>query len=336
MSKIKDGRHPLPNPPIKFMHKLRGFMRTQGLAWKTEEAYCHWTKRFIKFHNLMHPEKMSPAHVEQYLYHLAVVDSVSKNTQRTALNALAFLFNRFLNNPLGELAITNARRGRKIPVVFSHNEAVRVIEALDPPWQLMAKLMYGSGLRVGEVVTLRVGEIDFENQSVTVKSGKGDKDRNTILPIDCVHSLKLQIDIVHQQHRMDMERGMAEAPGVEQRAARHRIRGEQLASQYLFQTKSLVLDPSTHLLYRSHLRSSSLRRQVRWAVNRCGIAKLATPHTFRHSFATRLLENGVDLRTIQKLLGHASVSTTEIYTHVLHRDLNTVRSPMDLVSQTIE
>lgn len=329
MAQMEDLRVPIPNPPVRFMHQLRAFMRANNLAWRTEQAYCSWIKRFIKFNNMRHPQELDSRHVEQFLHHLAVVNECSTNTQRAALNALAFLFNKFLQQPLGQLMITKPKQARRIPVVFSHQEAIKIIANLEMPWRLMASLMYGSGLRISEAVSLRVQDIDFAQNQIYVRRGKGNKDRTTLLPQDCKELLQHQVNTARLQHTADLDRSfgsVASGAGIPARNSKLR---RQFSSQYLFPANTLSLDQRTETAVRHHLRSNALRKHVYWAVQRSGISKPGTPHTFRHSFATRLLEQGVNIRKIQKLLGHADVSTTEIYTHVLHRNLNEIQSPLD-------
>ena len=173
MARIPENRVPIPVKPVKFIHRLRAFIRGRNLSLATEKSYVNWTKRFIKFHGMKHPDELSPSHVEQFLHSLAVINVVTINTQKAALNAMAFLFNQFLNKPLGQLNITNAKRKRKVPVVFSHREALNVIDNLSSPWDLMAGIMYGSGLRVNEVITLRIKDIDFDNARLVIENAKG-------------------------------------------------------------------------------------------------------------------------------------------------------------------
>ena len=329
MSRITEDRPLLPNKPVKFIHRLRYYVRQKGLAATTERNYCGWIKRFIKFHQFLHPEEMNKRHVEQFLHHLVVVDRVSLNSQKAALNALAFLFNQFLDNPLGELNITRAKRGPKLPTVLSHSEAIGIIDSLESPCKLVVQLLYGCGLRVNEALSIRLKDIDFDASKLSVVNGKGNKNRFTILPVSLRDELEFQIETVKRLHHADLanKNGWAFSDENELNYANARLR--TLSWQFLFPAGRLSYDQKAKRLVRYHIGSSSIQRQVRAAANRSSLLKEVTPHTFRHSFATRLLESGTNIRVIQDLLGHASVSTTEIYTHVLHKHGYSLQSPMD-------
>jgi integron integrase len=328
VARIPENRMPLPVHPNKFIHRLRAFIRKRNLSLSTEKSYVNWTKRFIKFHGMKHPDEMGPEHVEQFLHSLAVVDVVTVNTQKAALNAMAFLFNQFLAMPLGQLNITSAKRKHKVPIVFSHKEALKVIGALAPPWNLMASIMYGSGLRVSEVITLRVKDIDFDNHRLVVENGKGGKDRVTMLPTTLTEQLTHQIDVTFSVHQSDLKRGHGSAYLAEQVSDKLSARSKEFSWQYLFPSNTLSFDLSSQLPRRHHVSEKTLQRQVKCSIIQCRLTKSGSPHTFRHSFATRLLEQGVSIRVIQELLGHASVTTTEIYTHVLHKRSLDIKSPL--------
>lgn len=329
MAIIEDSRAPLPSNSSKFMPKLRSFIRAKNLAYKTEKTYCQWIKRYIKYHRLTHPGELDGRHVEQFLHHLAVVDSVSISTQRTALNSLAFLYNQFLDQPLGKLNITPSRVPRKIPSVFSKREAAAVISHLSSPWNLAASLMYGSGLRTNEVLSLRVSDIDFERLVIAVMNGKGNKDRYALLPHILTSRLKDHIKLVKSIHTADLKNGLGETilPGA--RTLTNSLLAKEFGSQFLFPSSRLMYDLSAKKPRRHHIYDRSLQRQVKQAILNAGINKRASCHTFRHSFATHLLEQGTDIRTVQELLGHANVSTTQIYTHVLHTGILKTASPLD-------
>lgn len=329
MDEMDDVRRPLPIQPVKFMDLVRVQIRARNLAYKTEKSYCFWIKRFIRYHRLKHPKEMGAVEVEQFLHHLAVVDNVSVSTQKIALNALSFLYNKHLEQPLGRLSITKARVPRRVPVVFSHKEAVSVIECLTQPWQLIAGVMYGAGLRTGEAVKLRVKDVDFDQQMIVVRSGKGGKDRRTILPELLVDDLREQIAVVVRVHQADLNTGYGEVYLPNALSRKYPSAAKELAWQYLFPSSKYSKDPRSELVRRHHVYDRSLQRNVKNAIRRCGIPKHANCHTFRHSFATRLLEQGNDIRTVQELLGHSNVETTEIYTHVLHKGVLGVKSPVD-------
>ncbi|NNM14587.1 MAG: integron integrase [Gammaproteobacteria bacterium] len=326
---MDDVRQNLPTHPKRFMHRLRAYIRSRNLAYKTEKTYCHWIKRYIRFHNMQQPKQMGKAHVEQFLHHLAVVDQVSVGTQKTALNAIAFLYNKFLEQPLENLNITKAKVSKRIPTVFSHSEAVSVIEHTPHPWKLMVKLMYGSGLRTSEVITLRLKDIDFNRQMIVVRSGKGNKDRRTVLPDSLVDDLHDQISHVTKTHASDLDNGHGSVYLPNALARKYPSAPTDLAWQYLFPSHKLSMDPRSKIIRRHHVYDRSLQKNVKTAIRKARITKHASCHTFRHSFATRLLEQGNDIRTVQELLGHADVKTTEIYTHVLHKGVLGVKSPVD-------
>lgn len=329
MARIPENRVPIPLHSNKFIHRLRAFIRQKKLSLSTEKSYVNWTKRLIKFHGMKHPDDMGSAHVEQFLHSLAVVNVVTVNTQKAALNAMAFLFNQFLDKPLGQLNITTAKRKHKVASVFSHNEALMVINALSPPWNLMASIMYGSGLRVNEVITLRIKDIDFENHRLVVENGKGGKDRVTLLPKVLAELLEHQMKVVFQMHQADLKKGEGSAYLSEDVSNKRSNQSREFSWQYLFPGNTLSFDLSSQQRRRHHVNEKTLQRQVKQSINRCRLNKSGSPHTFRHSFATRLLEQGVSIRVIQELLGHASVTTTEIYTHVLHKRSIDIKSPLD-------
>lgn len=333
MPKIPETRPLLPKHPTKFMHRLRYFMRQKGLAAATEKSYCAWIKRFIKYHNLINPEKMNQHHIEQFLHSLVIVDRVTINTQKSALNAMAFLFNQFLGMPLGKLNITRAKRGPKPPVVLSPIETKAIIKVLKPPINLVVKLLFGSGLRVNEALSVRLKDIDFDSNKLLVENAKGGKSRLTILPASLRQELEFQSEIVNRLHETDLVNGhgWAFASSSEISSTNHRLRS--LPWQYLFPSNALSYDTESKRLVRYHLNDSTVQRQVKYASRQCGLIKEVTPHTFRHTFATRLLEAGVNIRIIQELLGHANVSTTELYAHVLHKHGYALTSPIDTLGE---
>ena len=312
MVDMNDVRGVLPVKPIKFMHQLRAFIRVKNLAYSTENTYCLWVKRFIFYHNKQHPKDLGVAEVEQFLHHLAVVKNVSIGTQKVALNALAFLYNQFLNIPLGDdVFITKAKVQRRVPVVFSHQEATAVIARLSHPWQLIASIMYGGGLRTSEAISLRVKDIDFDQQIIVVRSGKGGKDRRTILPESLIGQLHEQIITVMRLHESDLAKGYGEVYMPNALARKYPSAAKELAWQFLFPSYKYSRDPRSGIERRHHGYDRSLQRNVKNAIRACHIPKHANCHTFRHSFATRLLEQGNDIRTVQELLGHSNVETTE-------------------------
>lgn len=313
----------------RFLDQLRGHIRSQGLAYTTEKTYIHWIVQFIRFHTLKHPSEMGRAEVGAFLSHLALTRHVSQSTQRLALNALSYLYNRFLNQPIDGLNWKQAKYKPKIPVVFTHAEAVNVIKSLDPPYNLIAKLLYGSGLRISECLQLRIKDIDFGMQTITVRQGKGGKDRSTVLPDTLIADLKVQIKNTLHQHARDLEDGFGTVYLPDALARKYRNAERSPEWQYVFPATRRSIDPRSGVERRHHVMDRTVQKAVRTAIVRASIYKKAGCHTFRHSFATRLLEQGYDLRTIQTLLGHTDISTTQIYTHVVKRGALAVRSPVD-------
>ena len=319
----------LPDKPVRFMDQLRSLIRSRNLAYKTEQTYCHWIKRFIRFHGMRHPSTCSTKEVEQFLSHLAVQRNNSVSTQRTALNAIVFLFREFLQQPLEELSFEPARKPRRLPTVFTHDEVKAVISHLEGISQLVARLMYGSGLRINEALRLRVKDIDFGMQQIIVRSGKGNKDRVTLLPDALLKPLALQIEACLILHKQDLSNGHGEVYMPFALNRKYQSAAREPAWQYLFPAGKLAIDPRSNVVRRHHLLDRGVQRAIGSAIRKAGIYKQANSHVLRHSFATRLLEAGYDIRTIQKLLGHADVRTTEIYTHVVRKGGFGVRSPVD-------
>lgn len=311
--------------------RLREELRVLHYAIRTEKAYVDWVKRFLIFHNWRHPDQIGEAGVNQYLTHLAVNRKVSEGTQTQALSAILFFYKKVLNADLDYVnGFRRAYKPRKIPVVFSPQEARAVIEQLPDGSKLIAQLMYGGGLRLMEALRLRVKDVDFHYRQLIVRDGKGGKDRVTVLPDVLQEALRLQLDKVKVYHAADLAAGYGRVymPGALDK--KYPNAGKELAWQYVFPSTRLSQDPrSNGETRRHHLNEKSFQRAVKRAVGRAGINKNASSHTFRHSFATHLLEGGADIRTVQELLGHADVKTTMIYTHVLERGAKSVRSPLD-------
>jgi len=319
----------VPDKPSRFLDQLRAFIRTEGLAYKTEQTYIQWVRRFILFHNKRHPETMGKIEVKAFLDHLVLSRHVAVNTQKTALNALVFLYKRFIGKDITNIGMVGASRGRRIPVVFSHKEACEIIDQMAGVYKLAVQLLYGSGLRVSEALRLRVQDIDFSMSVVVVRDGKGQKDRRTLLPQGLINTLEEQIEYVRNLHRFDLGNGHGNVYLPHALAKKYPNAERELGWQYLFPAEKVALDPRSRIIRRHHMANNTLQRKVKQAVKRCDIVKKCSCHTFRHSFATRLLEAGYDIRTIQELLGHSDVSTTEIYTHVLNRGGRGVISPLD-------
>lgn len=325
----------LPPQPSRFIDRLRAFIRSRNLAYSTEKTYVHWVLRYIRFHDRTHPEEMSSKEVTAFLSHLAVRRHCSPATQKTALNALVFLYREFLEMPLDDLEFVRPRRKPRVPVVFSHAEALAIIECMRGVNRLVAQVIYGTGMRINEVLRLRVKDVDFAMQQLTVRSGKGGKDRVTLLPDSLVEPLRQQVDLALALHRQDLAQGFGEVYMPFALARKYKGKACSPAWQYVFAAAQLSIDPRQRqadgqpIRRRHHLLDRSVQKAIAQAMREAGIHKHGNSHTLRHSFATRLLEAGYDIRTIQKLLGHANVATTEIYTHVVKKGGFGVISPLD-------
>jgi len=326
---VEDIPVPIDSRSGRFLDALRADLRARGYAYATERTYLHWIKRYILFHNKQHPETLGKVDIEAFLSHLAVRATVSPATQRTALNALMYLYTKFLGRDPETLSFHYARPTRRLPTVLTHDEAMEVISHLSGVPRLMTELLYGSGLRLQECLNLRVKDIDFKLNTVTVRQGKGDKDRTTLLPESLKARLTDQVAMTLALHRQDLADGFGEVYMPAALERKYPSAARSPGWQYLFPSSRLSPDPRSGVIRRHHLHHSALRKHIRAAVARTAIHKPVKSHTFRHSFATRLLQNGYDIRTIQKLLGHEDVTTTEIYTHVLNRGVMGVISPVD-------
>ena len=313
----------------RFLDEVRLAMRRRNLAYATEKTYLYWIRLFIRFHEFRHPRQMGAAEVDKFLSWLAVERHIAPATQAIALNALVFLYQKFLGVDLGQLTFTRPAAKRRIPQVLTHREALLVISELKPPVKLMVQLLYGSGLRSIECCRLRVKDMDFGMSEVLVRDGKGRRDRRTILPESLAPALREQIQRVVKLHAYDLSCGAGEVYLPFALARKYPGAATQIGWQFLFPASRTAVDPAAQMTRRHHVHKSRINKGLKQAVMRCGIVKPVTSHTFRHSFATRLLERGYDLRTIQELLGHSDVATTEIYTHVLNKGGRGVISPLD-------
>ncbi len=315
----------------KLLDEVRNTLRVHHYAMKTETSYVQWIKRFIIFHKKRHPTDMGKLEVEEFLTWLAVKRQVAPSTQNQALQAILFLYRKVLNIELAWMDdVVRAKRQQRIPVVLSRREVAAVLAALTGSYQLIGKLLYGSGLRLMECLRLRVMALDLNRQSITVHAGKGGKDRVTILPESLLIDIRDQIHRVRLLHQSDLAMGYSGASMPLALSRKYPNAAHEFVWQYLFPSKQLALDPRRlDQLCRHHVVDSNMQRAMRRAVRLADINKRASCHTMRHSFATHLLESGMDIRTIQDLLGHKDVSTTMIYTHVVNRGAMGARSPLD-------
>jgi len=310
--------------------QVRHAIRVRHYSIRTEEAYMAWIKRFILFHNGRHAEGMGAAEIQQFLTHLAVKENVSASTQNQALCAIIFLYKRVLNVELPEFEeIEWAKKPKKLPVVFSKEEVKSVLSQLSGAYWIMANLLYGSGLRLIECLRLRVKDIDFDRKEITVRSGKGERDRVTVLP-EIVHvPLVKHLNKVKRLHESDLRNGFGGVYLPYALERKYPNADREWGWQWVFPASDISEDPRTGKRRRHHLHESVLQKAVRAAIKKTGITKPGGCHTFRHSFATHLLAGGYDIRTVQELLGHQNVATTMIYTHVLNKGRLAVESPAD-------
>ncbi len=314
--------------PPKLLDRLREACRVRHYSIRTEEAYHDWAKRFILFHNKRHPQEMGAAEINQFLTHLAVDGHVSASTQNQAFCALLFLYRDVLEVEPGRIeGVIRANRPKRLPVVLTKPEVTRVLGQMADPYRLMAELMYGSGLRLLEVLRLRVKDIDLNQHEITVREGKGNKDRRTMLPTSVVPRLVAHLVEVRRLHDADLANGFGSVYLPDALDRKLPNAATEFWWQYVFPSSKLSKDPRSGALRRHHAHEGSLGRAVSEAVRAAKLSKRATSH----SFATHLLEASHDIRTVQVLLGHADVSTTMIYTHVLNKGGRGVSSPLDSV-----
>ncbi len=321
----------IARPAPKLLDQVRETIRRKHYSLRTESTYIDWIKRYIFFHNKRHPRDMGATEIEQFLNHLAVEKRVAASTQNQALSALIFLYRAVLRLDLEWMKnLERAKKPSRLPVVMTENEVGRVLAHLDGRNWLMASLLYGAGLRLMECVRLRVKDVDFQYRQITVRDGKGNKDRVTMLPEASAGVLKAHLKNVSALHLQDVAAGYAGVYLPYALDRKYKNAGKEWGWQYVFPATRSSIDPRSGLERRHHIDEKSLQRAVKNAVRLAQIHKPASCHTFRHSFATHLLKNGHDIRTVQELLGHKDVATTMIYTHVLNRGGRGVRSPLDI------
>ena len=315
-----------------FLGSIKEYMLVRRYSRRTVESYLHWIKRYILFHGKAHPERLSEAHVEQFLTHLAVERCVSAATQAIVLNALAFLYNQFLQRPITLGDFRKSNRQPKLPIVLTTGEVKRLIQGMRGYHKLMVCLLYGSGLRRIELVRLRVNDVDLDHLQLRIWNGKGFKHRLTTLAPELVDPLVAQVRRVARYLEEDL--AVQDYAGVfmpDALARKYPNAAKSLGWQYLFPASKLSTDPNGGWLRRHHFDESALNKLVKQAASDAAIQKSVTCHTLRHSFATHLLQSGTDIRTVQEQLGHSDVKTTEIYTHVLKQGAHGVRSPLSFL-----
>ena len=314
----------------RLFERVREVMRLRHYSKRTEEAYLQWIKRFIYFHNKRHPRQMGAEEITAYLTYLAVQRQVSASTQNQALNAILFLYRKVLEMDLPWLNdIVRAKRTRHLPVVFSREEVKAILCQFEGTRWLMFSLIYGCGLRELECLRLRVKDIDFHYRQLLVRDGKGNKDRVTMLPAPLVEPMRTHLLRVQQYHEQDLQAGYGCVYLPFALAKKYPNACREWGWQYVFPSKNLARDPNADIYRRHHVHEKTLQKAIKRAIRAAGIIKPGSVHTLRHSFATHLLEDGYDIRTVQELLGHKDVKTTQIYTHVLNRGAGGVRSPLE-------
>ncbi|MBZ0181510.1 MAG: integron integrase [Melioribacteraceae bacterium] len=313
----------------KLLDKVKIDLRTKHYSKKTEEAYLSWIKRFIIFNDKKHPSEMEADDIKKFIKYLAMDQKVSSSTQNQALNAILYLYKNVVKKEINFVdGIKYVKRIKHLPVVFSKIETVKIIENLDGVPKLIISLLYGGGLRLNEALNLRIKDIDFDYKQLLIRDGKGEKDRHTILPSSIIPELKKHLNKVYKMHKTDLSKNKGETILPYALAKKYPNANKEFGWQYAFPADKFIKDKESGLIFRWHIHESTIQRAVKEAIKKAGVIKQGSPHTFRHSFATHLLENGYDIRTIQELLGHSSIKTTMIYTHVLNRGLG-VKSPLD-------
>jgi integron integrase len=314
----------------KLLVRVRDALRSRHYSKRTEDSYVVWIRRYIFFHKMRHPAEMAESEVNQFLTHLAIKDKVSASTQNQALSALLFLYRYVLDRPLGQLGeVIRARKSKRLPVVLTREEVRAVLGGLRGEQRLIAVLMYGTGMRLMECLRLRMKDVDFGSNEILIRQGKGDRDRRTMLPVKVKPPLQQHLERVKKIHARDLADGYGRVPLPDALQRKYPNASSDWRWQFVFPQARRWVNQETKEQGRHHVDASIIQKSIKAAVSKAGIAKLATAHSLRHSFATHLLEDGYDIRTIQELLGHKDVKTTMIYTHVLSRGGRGVRSPAD-------
>ncbi len=316
----------------KLLDEVSEVMRLYHYSIHTERTYCNWIKKFVLFHKMAsrYDLKNGETKIEEFLTHLAVDENVSASTQNLAMNALVFLYKHVLKQKLDkEINAIRAPRKVNVPVVMTKEEVAKIISLMEGTQQLVVKILYGCGLRISEAVRLRIHDIDFEMRQITVRSGKGDKDRITTFPASVIPYLQNHLTRVKTLHTQDLAQGYGTVYLPHALAHKYKNAEKEWGWQYVFPSRDISEDPRSGLIRRHHIDPGVINKSIRSAVHKAGLTKRISAHTFRHSFATHLLQRGTDIRTIQSLLGHSDISTTMIYTHVLQQGGYGVPSPLD-------
>lgn len=320
--------------PPRLLDQVRAGIRTKHYSPRTEEAYIYWVRQFILFHRKRHPLEMGEPEIGSFLQHLAINKGVAASTQNQALNALVFLYGAVLNRSIGKLPhIVRAKRPKRLPSVLTQEQVQQLFSAMKGQAGLMARLLYGAGLRLTECTNLRIKDVEFTSNQILVRDGKGFKDRVTMLPEAIRESLLSWIDRLKLFHQKELQAGRGRATLPYALARKYPNLSKSLQWQYVFPARKLVWDAEANVWRRHHVFEDTLQRAVSEAGVLAGIEKPVSCHMLRHSFATHLLEQGCDIRTVQQLMGHKNVATTMIYTHVLKRPGIGVKSPLDRVQQ---
>ena len=321
------------------LNDVRSAIRARQYSYQTERAYVRWTERYVRYHarrlgRFVHPTSLRESDVQAFLDHLAVERDVAASTQTQALSALLFLYDAVLGAPLGTLdGLRRVRKPPRAPTVLSRDEVAALLGGMRGTTRLVAELLYGSGLRLSGALRLRIKDVDLDRRQLTVREGKGDKDRPALLPARVLGALAAQIDAARRQHSLDLAAGRGDTVLPHAYVRKNPGAARDPGWQFVFPSAVLSADPRTGQVARHHLSPSAVQRAVRQAARAAGIERRATCHTLRHSFATHLLEDGVDVRTVQHLLGHAKLATTQVYTHVAGLNGLGVRSPLDRLGE---
>lgn len=332
-SQIKKEQRFRPDPKLKLMDQVREVLRYYHYALSTEKCYCQWILRFIHFYGgKTHPKEMGWREIERFLSHLASKEKVSGATQKQALNALVFLYKHVLGIDIGNaISPIRSKRRPRVPTVMTQDEVQQLFAEMSGKHLLMAKLIYGGGLRLMECIRLRIKDVDFGQKLLYIRGGKGGKDRTTLFARNVQEECRVLIDQARLLHQKDISEGAGEVYIPEALARKYPNASRSVEWQWVFPSRKRSIDPRSGKERRHHVNESGLQKAVKRAAKQAGITKRVGCHTLRHSFATHMLEHGVNIRVLQELLGHASVKTTEIYTHVLRQDKQNLLSPLDRI-----